>query len=65
MAVLLEYHGFCYKALVKSGTRHDGIDLLPPPVSTAYVHYVITLFLRILLNWSNDRRYMCVKQYTK
>ena len=30
MAVLLEYHGFCYKALVKSGIRHDGIDLLPP-----------------------------------
>ena len=25
----------------------------------------ITVFLGILLNWSIDRRYMCVKQYTK
>ena len=48
--------------MVKSGTRHDNIAF---PISTAYKHFLITVFLKILLNWSIDKRYMCVKQYTK
>ena len=35
-----------------------------PPFSTTYVHYIITVFLNPL-NWSIERRYMCVKQYAK
>ena len=66
---LLDRVSDCYIGVSRSfATNPKGDQACLPFTSSplpTYVHQKVTVFLRIPLNWSIDRRYMYVTQYTK